>query len=240
MTKNETQPTQPVQPVPEKKDNTVLIVVLIVVGVTVVLPIIMIFGLIFLAALLFTTIADSGIMDDLEFDFDDDTGESSYSVMPEHSESLVNIYNAAENPLVINATVSKKDCLHASYSSAYINGGEFDRWFGASFCEGESMYVGAEEDEEEDAEIIYISDGQSCAKITGMDEFTDITDYTFTKLTCPASITLKNVSIVDTKEEAVEFPEDYFKPRIQSGDDDEEEVHIKGGNSNKTHRVFNS
>ena len=212
---NSSQPTM-TEP---KKDNTALIVVLVVVGLIIGLPII---GIIFLLSMAFR-FAD-GVIDNIDFD----DWEYSYSEEANGDQmeigqrfSASNLWVLGTNPLITGASVSQKDCRNMSYVAELGNG----KWFDPTFCSGASIQVGAETVEYDDGEFenwLYISDGVSCASYN-IDLMEGILDsYRFVNHTC-TNVEMKTFPLVDTGEaDSPNSKDDSDMLDEDEGDDDEE------------------
>lgn len=211
---NSSQPTM-TEP---KKDNTALIVVLVVVGLIIGLPII---GIVFLLSMAFR-FAD-GVIDNIDFD----DWEYSYSEEANGDQmeigqrfSAGNLWVLGTNPLITGASVSQKDCRNMSYVAELGNG----KWFDSTFCSGASIQVGAETVEYDDGKIenwLYISDGVSCASYN-IDLMEGILDsYRFVNHTC-TNVEMKTFPMVDTGEADSPNSKDDSDMLDEDGDDDEE------------------
>lgn len=189
---NSSQPTM-VEP---KKDNTALIVVLVVVGLIIGLPII---GIIFLLSMAFRFAGD--VIDDIDFDdWDYDYSEevSGDQMNDGQRESAINLWVLSSNSLISGASVSQKDCRNMGYIAELSNG----KWFDSTFCSGASIQVGSEVVEYDDGmfeKLLYISDGVNCASFDIDFIEGTLESYRFVNHTC-TNVDMKTYALVDTGE----------------------------------------
>ena len=111
-----------------KKDNTALIVVLVVIGLIVGLPII---GVVFLLSMAFRFAGD--VIDDIDFDdweysYSEEVGGDQMELGQRFSAST--LWVLGTNPLITGASVSQKDCRNMSYVAELGNGNLFHSLFG--------------------------------------------------------------------------------------------------------------
>lgn len=209
---NSSQPTM-TEP---KKDNTALIVVLVVIGLIVGLPII---GVVFLLSMAFRFAGD--VIDDIDFDdweysYSEEVGGDQMELGQRFSAST--LWVLGTNPLITGASVSQKDCRNMSYVAELGNG----KWFDSTFCSGASIQVGAETVEYDDNEVedwLYISDGVSCASFNIDLIDGTLNSYRFANHTC-TNVEMKTFPMVDTGE--ADSPNSEDGSDMWNEDDDEE------------------
>ena len=152
--KNTAPAAQPNLTQPEKKDHTALIVVLVVLGVTVVLP--MIIGGIIIAAVFGFAGTMIDHIDDWDLNIDDDT---TVNISEGQQATLTKIWLVSSNKQMTNYSFAKKDCENLKLIAEQQDGA----WFDTDICAAETISLGAEYDEDEQKHWAYLTDGKYCA-----------------------------------------------------------------------------
>lgn len=218
--KNTAPAAQPNLTQPEKKDHTALIVVLVVVGVTVVLP--MIIGGILIAAIFgfATTIIDN--VDDWNFDIDEHT----VNVSEGQQETLNKVWLVTFDKLISDASFAKKDCENMRLIAEQEDG----EWFNSDICSAETISFGAELEAGDETQWIYLTDGEYCASYHYDASNKYVEKYKLNKHVCH-NVEMKVYPLVDTGEAADPFDD---TPVPEYGDDEGVEIHIRRNGKSST------
>lgn len=204
----------------EKKDNTALIVVLVIVGAVVVLP--MILGAIVLVAIF--SFADNIVdkIDDYDWDIPGDDTTYYADMSREQHESIATLWTLSNDSLINSASVSKKDCLNMKYVAEHHDGD----WFTNDICEAETINIASEKDQSDDTQWLYLTDGKSYA-IFNVDIYTnEVIDYELSD-ELSDKISFKTLPLVDTGEAATPYVEVPYDFGDNEDDDEGVEIYIR-------------